>query len=398
MGARSRKTEQLGSLKRHFGLVATAADEGTDAVVCLLCGKTFRAVTFSHLRARHGATGAQPVEDYKRRFKLVAATALDLRRDRRDRRIAKVKREGRRWTKRRILSDIRHRARSGRPTTFSRVPARLYAAGQLYFGSWRDAVDAAGLPPGSHRSTQTWTRMGIRAAILERRRRRASNSPAVVAKEDGPLFRSATRRYGSWHRAVRAVGIDPATYKGPWKWTPERARAWVEDRVAKGLSIRMGLVPPGLYARVRTDTGKTWRYFVESLGHAYTGPPPNQRWSREAVVSAIQARIRHGLPVTAFAVQKDQQSLKHAARQYFGSWDTALQAAGLRPRPLRRAWDEAGTLASIRARQEDGRVMRESVAAVEDERLFAAATARFGSWPAALAAAKRGPRVNPGPA
>lgn len=362
-------------------------------MVCRLCGKTYRAITVSHLRMRHDATEVRPIRDYKRRFKLVSAWALDLRRNHREIRIAKVKREGRRWTKRRVLQEIRLRARSGRPTSFSRVPGRLYAAAQRAYGSWRAAVEAANLPRGSHRSTLTWTRTRIGATILKRRRRHESLAPTLVAKADSALFHSAVRIYGSWPQAVRSVGIDPATYKGPTKWTPERVRAWVNDRVVKGLPIRMSDVPGGLYNRVRADTGLLWPAFVKSLGHKFDGPPPKRRWSRDAVVAAIRARARAGLALTAFTVQKDQQSLKHAARNYFGSWDLALRAAGFTPRPLRRDWDEPGTLAAIRARQEDGGDMSESVVAVEDERLFAAATARFGSWKAALAKARRRPRV-----
>ena len=286
-----------------------------------------------------------------------------------------------------MLREIRQLSRAGKPIAASRVPRPLYGAAKRYVGCWDDAVRAAGSPPGAHRLIQSWSRTRVRTAILERRRQRMSNSPSVVATEDSRLYGTAERLYGSWRRAVRAAGIDPATYKGPWKWTQARARAWVEDRVARGLPMLKKHVPEGLYARVRADTGRGWGAFVESLGIAYAGPPPRRRWSRDALVAAIRERIRRGLPITAFAVQKDEQSLKHAARNHFGSWGAALQAAGIRPRPLRRAWDEAGVLAAIRSRREDGGVMRETVVAIEDERLFAAATARFGSWQAALAAA-----------
>jgi len=51
----------------------------------------------------------------------------------------------REWTADLVVAEILDRRRHGTPLAFSRVPEPLRRAGITYFGSWREAIEVAGL-------------------------------------------------------------------------------------------------------------------------------------------------------------------------------------------------------------------------------------------------------------
>ena len=63
------------------------------------------------------------------------------------------------WTRDLIVREILRREAAGLALTVSRkqdVDWKLYQAGVRVYGSWRNAVEAAGLPPEAARSHDGW--------------------------------------------------------------------------------------------------------------------------------------------------------------------------------------------------------------------------------------------------
>jgi len=71
-----------------------------------------------------------------------------------------------------------------------------------YFGTWREAVRAAGCEPARRR----WSKEVVIKEIRERCRRNLPLS-SILFKQDGPLAGAATRLFGSWRAALDAAGI-----------------------------------------------------------------------------------------------------------------------------------------------------------------------------------------------
>ena len=98
-------------------------------------------------------------------------------------------------------------------------------------------------------------------------------------------------------------------------------------------------------------------------------------WSKERVAQSILARQRQGLPLAT--IYQDDINLYAAGKRYFGTWNKALQAAGL-PEHKKR-WSRKAVVCAILARQRQGLPLLD--ADRHDPTLAMAARRYFGSVP-----------------
>ena len=97
-------------------------------------------------------------------------------------------------------------------------------------------------------------------------------------------------------------------------------------------------------------------------------------WSKERVVEAILARQQQGLPVSM--IYREDICLYAAGKRFWGSWNHALQAAGL---PIHaRNWTPRSVIKAILTRQQNELPIHGI--ARNDASLAAAACRYFGSW------------------
>ena len=78
------------------------------------------------------------------------------------------------------------------------------------FGSWNRAVKAAGFEPRASVSIKEYTEQGL----LDWAREVADDGALTrseMLKSDGPHPETYTERFGSWHDAVEAAGLDRPT-------------------------------------------------------------------------------------------------------------------------------------------------------------------------------------------
>jgi len=97
------------------------------------------------------------------------------------------------------------------------------AASHPAFKGWRAAVAAAGLDYGQVSKRQSWTRARIVARIRELHARGGDLSHAEAKKEHGCLVSAASsrRHFGSWRQALEAAGLDYRRIRKTRPWTRE---------------------------------------------------------------------------------------------------------------------------------------------------------------------------------
>jgi hypothetical protein len=377
-------------------------DAGPDQIVCLLCGETYRAITYLHLKRIHGFEGEHPVWDYKEMFGLEVAVCEEVRERAREVQVERHKKAGRHWTKARILREIRRRRSMRHGLAMSRVPVALGLAARRTYGSWEAAVRAAGADPARHRLRGTWDRERVVAEIRDLVRRKARLTGTDVERHHPELHGAAFRTYGNWSAALRAAGLDPSRHRKGKKWTVETVAAWVRRTHARSGDIRQVGVPTAAVACVARELGLRWSAFVESLGIPYPGQKKRLDWTKRSVLTEIRRLREQGLPLNDRAVRAQSPGLVRQARQRFGSWDAALRAAGLDPSRIRltRVWIKHEVIAAIRKRKRAGKSLRRKDVFADDPRLVKAAVRLFPtSWNRALAAAGLGDhRFGRGPA
>jgi hypothetical protein len=100
------------------------------------------------------------------------------------------------------------------------------------------------------------------------------------------------------------------------------------------------------------------------------------------VVAAIQSRREQGLSITS--VWREDRPLYGAAKRHFGTWNNALSAIGI-TRPSPQTWTKQRVIETIRDRQRQGLPVRNVHR--DDNKLYLAGYRLFGTWQKALEAA-----------
>ena len=111
-----------------------------------------------------------------------------------------------RWSKDWVLEAIRQRHRLGLSmTTVWKTDRSLYGGAKTHFGSWHNALAAAGLPSRPQRKR---TKEQVIAAIQERREKGLSLTS--VWREDPSLYQAAQLRFGKWTNRPGSRWIQPS--------------------------------------------------------------------------------------------------------------------------------------------------------------------------------------------
>lgn len=232
---------------------------------------------------------------------------------------AKVEfRERNRWTKERVTERLRQIYR-GQPNLYD-VDRSLTAAAIYFYGRLHLAIEAAGLEPNSRK----WSKKRVVETIQEWY---IQGKPiAEVCFGDSSLKWAVYRFFGTWPKAVEAAGLEsripPPRYS--WQWSRDtvlreiRSLADSETKTCKSLQLRTCL-----YEASKKHFG-TWREAVRAAGCV----PARYRWSRKVVIREIKERHQCDLPLSDSIFEQDPP-LVDAAIRLFGTWRSALKAAGV---------------------------------------------------------------------
>ena len=243
------------------------------------------------------------------------------------------------WTKAAVVKEIkrlaRNKTRLGSKFMQTWRPD-LSAAAWKYCGSWRKAVEAAGIDYESVREGRKnyWNKEKILAQIQYLKLCDARLSQKIVMRERRDLFGAACKYFGSWRKTLQGAGIDPAS----------------------------------------ADLRRT------------------QNWTQEKVVQEIKKRFREGLPLNDSSLRSRRSDLLNAGKKFFGNWRSAIKAAGFDYLSIVKAkisyWNRRRVLAEIRRLERLGiRLSGKSIRQLRGNDLFAAACRHFGDWGSAVEAA-----------
>jgi hypothetical protein len=203
------------------------------------------------------------------------------------------------WDKPRILETLTKLHKSGADLSYNRLASKaqaLVSAASYHFGSYRRAVEKAGIDYAQIVRRPRWTKARI-TQILKRasRAREDLNWSSVTRRRDdlgNAAFASLQPRlFGNWGRALHAAGIDPQSVS---------------------------------------------RY---------------RRWDRKSIVAALKRRLRNRRPLNSGAIQRQDPGAHAAAVRCFGSYDQAVKAAGIDPAKVRRRrrWNSDDVITELRS-------------------------------------------------
>ena len=242
------------------------------------------------------------------------------------------------WDKPEILRSLKKLHKSGQDLSYNalcRSMQPLLSAAAYHFGSYRKAVERAGIDYSEIIRRPRWTKQAIIKLIKDAKRKSQDLHWSAVTKRRDELGKAAfaslqPRLFGRWDRALAAAGLDA-------------------DDVA--------------------------RY---------------RKWDRNSIVFELKSRSQNEEPLNSGALQQEDPGLHAAAVRHFGSYDGALQAARLNPADVRQrhTWTKPEVIKALKAASKEGKHLSDSSIRREDPALYGAAIRLFGTFTAARDAAK----------
>jgi len=253
------------------------------------------------------------------------------------------------WTEERVLRRIYERQRTGRAMNYisvHREDLRLLSAARRLFGSWTEALEAAGInQPTTSRRPSVHTREAIIACL---RKNAAAGLPITTHH---PLllgcWQAAQRRFGSWSAALEAAGVEPAAAgRRVAAYTRECVISRLREHAAAGQPIVIKHPRLSGYVKAARRLFGSWASALKAAGIPTPERAIKRVHTRESIITRLRAHAGAGQPV--LTKHPGLGGCGSAALRLFGSWASALKAAGLPPsvrrRPRRTTRPERGSL------------------------------------------------------
>ncbi len=251
------------------------------------------------------------------------------------------------WTREEIIRQVLQREAAGLPLNIggqNGVPTAMYQAASRVFGSWRNAVKAAGIPQ-ERAVAESWSAARILLIIRNLSRRHRPLTIAQLDRRYGGLVTAARRVFGSWTKAIVAAGANPQRFQRVLPWTKERVLETILTHELQNAPLSPRMVQPralleagqrffGSWAAALTAAGldpEPYTPLAIPIQHAAQASDTQKPSTRETVLTAITCRLNQKCPLSAKSVDVEDHALFRAAINRFGNWGEALRAAGLDP-------------------------------------------------------------------
>ncbi len=159
-------------------------------------------------------------------------------------------------------------------------------------------------------------------------------SYATVAQEQVALLRAATRYFGSWRSAMDYAGLDYDGIRRYRSWSRERILEGIRELHEKGedlswRNVSTVVAPQLAAAATKSKHFGSWRSAVTAAGLNYSEIRRYREWNEETILERLRELHAEGKDMNAKSIEEYDITLITAARRRFDSWDKALTAAGL---------------------------------------------------------------------
>jgi hypothetical protein len=230
-------------------------------------------------------------------------------------------RKNRKWSGEMVLEEIRQWNQRGEPLYSHHVRKKfqeLLAAGIRYYGSWRGAVEQAGIQYSDVRKYQHWTKDLIVAQIQELFQQGTDLSfRAMMLSSYNSMVYAAIRpkHFGSWKAALTAAGLAPDEIYRYRSWNEASILEEIRQLSQQGMDLSSKTMDESanpLIATARRRFGN-WGAAVEKAGLDYAAIRRRRRWSSEKIVEGIRELRSQGVRLRSGEVRKQAPALFAAA-------------------------------------------------------------------------------------
>jgi hypothetical protein len=244
-----------------------------------------------------------------------------------------------RWTKQLIIRELKRLHKSGADLSYSGLARRrqpLLSAAAYHYGTYRKAVERAGIDYTGVLRRPRWTKQSIITLIKQSRRRGDDLHWSAVTQRNDDLARAAfaslqPRLFGRWVRALHAAGLDANDVSMYRTWDRNTVLFELRERRSNGDNLNSADVQreePALHAAIIRHFHSHDRA-LRAAGINPNDVRQRRTWDRSSVVRALKTVARREGSLTDTIVRRSDAALHGASIRLFGSFSRARIAAGL---------------------------------------------------------------------
>jgi hypothetical protein len=172
----------------------------------------------------------------------------------------------------------------------------------------------------------TWDKDVIVEEILGYYVAQQDLSYSGMCEHNPALLRAAVRYFGSWQAAIECAGLNYEEIRKYRVWTKERILQRIRELHRQGQDLSWGHVslhldPPLAAAATKQHHFGSWQAALEEAGLDYEQIRRYQAWNHEKVLHQIHEMYAQGERLNAKRVERQDIRLITAARRRFPSWD-----------------------------------------------------------------------------
>ena len=157
---------------------------------------------------------------------------------------------------------------------------------------------------------------------------------ASIAHEQVALLRAATRYFGSWRNAIEFAGLNYDDIRRYKTWNRDRILERIQELYANGEDLSWRHVSTKVDPQLAAAATKrkhfgSWREAVSAAGLNYGQIRRYREWDENTIKERLHELHEQGIDLNAKHMEDYDITLITAARRRYDSWDKALTAAGL---------------------------------------------------------------------
>lgn len=241
-----------------------------------------------------------------------------------------------------------------------------------------------------------WTKQRIIDEIQKLAKRNQPLAYTRVAKKQQSLLSAGAYHFGSWPKAVEAAGVWYADQTRRPYWTIQRviaviktARKQQKDLHWGAVSKRKDTLGRASHAAVQKRLFGSWARALQASGVDPDEVAMYRRWDKPSLAFELRSRAADDEVLNAGDLQKEDAGLHAACLRHFGSYSAALKAARLNPEKIRRrrTWTKQQVIDALKRRVRRKQGIADQHVRRSDLPLYGACVRLFGSYTNARSAA-----------
>ncbi|HTW90309.1 MAG TPA: hypothetical protein VMH22_01185 [bacterium] len=182
------------------------------------------------------------------------------------------------------------------------------------------------------RSYKRWSEAEVLRMIGELSRGGKPLNSGYIARNHPALAYAGRKFYGTWENTIKAAGLDYETIRRKSFWSKDEIVSQIRTLKAAGEALNVSAAERthgGLVGAAAVYFG-SWRQAIKAAGLDYAKIKRQKEWSKAEIVSEIKRMRSQGVNLgTTIPIRKRYRTLHAAAVRYFGSWAAAMKAAKL---------------------------------------------------------------------